>query len=134
MGEEGENRKSPSDRHLVNALGDVGRAFFDFPSLSEVQRQAMPQIGEGENLLVCAATATGKTEAVFAPMVWRVRRRGTGGGRRTLVLGVAPTRALVADLTARLEAPLARIGWRCGAQTSDFAGVASAPEVLITTP
>jgi ATP-dependent Lhr-like helicase len=50
------------------------------------------------------------------------------------VLGVAPTRALVADLTARLEAPLARIGWRCGAQTSDFAGAESAPEILITTP
>ena len=50
------------------------------------------------------------------------------------MLGVAPTRALVADLTARLEAPLARIGWRCGAQTSDFAGAESAPEILITTP
>jgi len=134
MAEEGDSRKGTTDRHLVNALGDVGRAFFDFPSLSEVQRQAIPRIGEGEDLLVCAATATGKTEAVFAPLVWRVRRRGTGGGRRTLVIGVAPTRALVADLTARLEAPLARIAWRCGAQTSDFAGAESAPEVLITTP
>ena len=134
MGEEGESRKGPSDRQIVSAMGDVGRAFFDFPALSEVQREAIPRIGQGENLLVCAATATGKTEAVFAPLVWRLRRRWAGGGRRTLVLGVAPTRALVADLTVRLEAPLARIGWRCGAQTSDFAGAASAPEVLITTP
>lgn len=134
MGEDERSRKCLPDRQMVNALGDVGRAFFDFPTLSEVQRQAIPRIGEGENLVVCAATATGKTEAVFAPLVWRIRQRGTGGRRRILVLGVAPTRALVADLTARLEAPLARIGWRCGAQTSDFAGAVSAPEVLITTP
>jgi hypothetical protein len=42
----------PDERQLVNALGDVGRAFFDFPSLSEVQRKAIPRIGQGENLLV----------------------------------------------------------------------------------
>jgi len=133
-GDHAEDGRRSGDRDLLKRLGDVGRAFFNFPSLSEVQRVAMPSISEGENVLVCAATATGKTEAVMAPLVWRVRRKCSGGGRRTVVLGVAPTRALVADLVARLEGPLAEIGWRCGAQTSDFAGAKSAPEVLITTP
>lgn len=123
-----------SDRHLRNVLGDVGLAFFNFAALSEVQRRSIPSIGKGENTLICAATAAGKTEGIVAPLVWRVRRLAAGRGRQTLVLAVAPTRALVADLTARLEGPLAQLGWRCGAQTSDFGGAASAPEVLVTTP
>jgi ATP-dependent Lhr-like helicase len=128
------NHDARADRHLRNALGDVGLAFFNFPTLSEVQRLAIPAIGEGANTLVCAATAAGKTEAVIAPLVWRVRGQTASRGRTTQILAVAPTRALVADLTARLEGPLAQLGWRCGAQTSDFAGAAAAPEVLVTTP
>jgi ATP-dependent Lhr-like helicase len=134
MPEKAQNEGSRSDRHLRDALGDVGRAFFDFPSLSDVQLAAIPSIREGENTLVCAATAAGKTEAVIAPLVWRVRRKGGNRSRGTQVLAVAPTRALVADLAVRLESPLAQFGWRCAAQTSDFAGAESSPEVLITTP
>jgi ATP-dependent Lhr-like helicase len=129
-----DSNQAQADRRLRLALGDVGLAFFNFPSLSEVQRRAIPSIAEGHNTLVCAATATGKTEAVIAPLVWKVRRQAAVRGRHIRLLAVAPTRALVADLTARLEGPLAQIGWRCGAQTSDFGGAASAPELLVTTP
>ncbi|MBM4257416.1 MAG: DEAD/DEAH box helicase [Deltaproteobacteria bacterium] len=128
------SNQAQADRALRRALGDVGLAFFNFPSLSEVQRRAIPSIAEGHNTLVCAATAAGKTEAVIAPLVWTVRRQTTIRGRHIQLLAVAPTRALVADLTSRLEVPLARIGWRCGAQTSDFDGAAAAPELLVTTP
>jgi ATP-dependent helicase Lhr and Lhr-like helicase len=134
MPEDAQTLVAQTDRHLRYVLGDVGLAFFNFPSLSEVQRLAIPSIGEGGNTLVCAATAAGKTEAVIAPLVWRVRRQAASRERNTQVLAVAPTRALVADLTARLEGPLAQLGWRVGAQTSDFAGAAAAPDVLVTTP
>ena len=134
MPENPENGTARSDRQLKNALGDVGRAFFNFPSLSDVQRAAIPSIAEGNSTLVCAATAAGKTEAVIAPLVWRARRKPAISSRATQILAVAPTRALVADLAARLEEPLAQLGWRCGAQTSDFAGAKSSPEILITTP
>ena len=126
MPDDAQTLVAEADRHLRNVLGDVGLAFFNFPSLSEVQRLAIPSIGEGGNVLVCAATAAGKTEAVIAPLVWRLRRQAVSRGRNTQVLAVAPTRALVADLTARLEGPLAQLGWRVGAQTSDFAGAAAA--------
>ncbi len=122
------------DRRLRDGLGEVGRAFFNFPSLSDVQRASIQPIAEGSNVLVCAATATGKTEAVIAPMIWRLRQQTPGGASGPRLLAVAPTRALVADLTARLEVPLAQLGWRCAAQTSDFAGAAVEPEVLLTTP
>ncbi len=133
MPDEGRER-SRADRSLRDDLGDVGFAFFNFPALSDVQRAAIPPIAEGQQVLVCAATATGKTEAVTAPLVWRLRKQTSGGGRGPRLLAVAPTRALVADLRARLETPLAKLGWRCGAQTSDFAGADSELEVLVTTP
>lgn len=123
-----------SDRHLLDGLGDVGRAFFNFPSLTEVQHAAIVPVAEGHNILLCAATASGKTEAVFAPLIWRLRRSPRPGPNGPFLLAVAPTRALVADLVARLETPLSRIDWRCAAQTSDFTGADSAPEVLVTTP
>src|SRR4051812_982103 len=63
-----------SDRRLRESLGDVGQAFFDFPSLSPVQRAAIPPIKEGRNTLVCAATAAGKTEALLAPLIRRASK------------------------------------------------------------
>ena len=122
------------DRRLREALGDVGRAFFNFPSLTDVQRAAIPRIAKGCNTLVCAATAAGKTEAVMAPLLWRLGQGPAVSRSGPRLLAVAPTRALVADLVARLEAPLAQIGLRGAAQTSDFAGAESGCEVLITTP
>ena len=128
-----ENR-APADRRIREALGDVGLAFFNFPSLSDVQRAAIPRIAEGRNALVCAATAAGKTEAVIAPLIWRLRQQSTTSHLGPRLLAVAPTRALVADLVARLELPLSQLGWQCAAQTSDFAGADSPCDVLITTP
>lgn len=121
------------DRHLCASLGEVGRAFFsEFPTLTAVQRSAIPPIRDGNATLVFAATAAGKTEALLAPLIWRARKGSLGQGIK--VLAVAPTRALVADLRARLERPLRLLNWTVGAQTSDFRDAASEPDVLITTP
>src|SRR5687767_7316801 len=94
--------QSEIDRCLRDGLGDVGRAFFTFSSLSDVQRASILPIAEGSNTLVCAATAAGKTEAVIAPLAWRLRNNLGNAGQGPRLLAVAPTRALVADLTARL--------------------------------
>src|SRR5690349_5137043 len=84
-----------TDRRLRDGLGDVGRAFFNFPSLTPVQRAAIVPIAEGRDALVCSATASGKTEAVLAPLIWRLRRAATQGEKPPYVLCIAPTRALV---------------------------------------
>jgi len=129
-----DTNETRADRQLRDGLGDVGRAFFGFPSLTDVQRASIEPIAEGKNVLVCASTAAGKTEAVIAPLTWAIRRPIGNLSRGPRLLVVAPTRALVADLTARLETPFAQLGWACAAQTSDFRGADSFPEVLITTP
>jgi len=61
-----------TDRELVHMLGKVGIAFFgSFDALREVQRRALPVIVAGRNSLVCSPTASGKTEAVIAPLIAR---------------------------------------------------------------
>ena len=125
-----------TDRDIVKSLGTVGSAFFgSFGRLREVQRSAIPLIYAGKNVLVASATASGKTEAIMAPLVTRTLAGGTAAGSpRVRLLLVAPTRALVNDLTARLEAHLARLNLTCGRQTSDHRDKHKSPFVLVTTP
>lgn len=108
-----------SDQDLVNALGTVGRAFFGrFQALREVQRRSIPPIRCGNNVLVTSATASGKTEAILAPLLARTRTRARTITRIRVLL-IAPTRALVNDLAARVETPLDRLGLTWGRQTGD---------------
>lgn len=127
----------PSDRQIVDSLGTVANAFFGrFRQLRDVQRHAIPPIHVGNDVLVTSATASGKTEAILAPLLFRTRER-----IRTLttvacirMLLIAPTRALVNDLASRLETPLARLGLTWGRQTSDHRDKYRHPFLLITTP
>ena len=71
----------------------------------------------------------------MAPLVARTLAGDTAAGSpRVRLLLVAPTRALVNDLTARLEAHLARLNLTCGRQTSDHRDKHKTPFVLVTTP
>ena len=124
-----------SDRELLRALGSVRGAFFgNFRTLRDVQRAAIPRILEGRDVLVASATASGKTEAVLAPLVARTLDRQPTRGSGIRILVIAPTRALVNDLAARLDGPLGRLGLTCGRQTSDHKDKYRRPFVLITTP
>ena len=128
-------REATTDRDIIRNLGTVGRAFFgQFATLRDVQRRAIPPIHAGGNVLVTSATASGKTEAVIAPLIARTRDGTPKGRARIRMLLIAPTRALVNDLAARLEVPLNRLGLTCGRQTSDHRDKSRQPFVLITTP
>lgn len=124
-----------SDRDFVKLLGAVGHAFFgNFQALREVQRKCLPPVWDGQDVLVTSATASGKTEAVLAPLVARIRSNHSKNQLNPKILALAPTRALVNDLHTRVEGPLNELSWRCGRQTSDHREKASRPELLITTP
>ena len=83
------------DRSIAKDLPRAWSAFFErFGRLTPVQRAVIPHILEGEDILVSAATASGKTEAVCAPLLERFIGRATPW----TILYVCPTRALTNDI------------------------------------
>lgn len=84
---------------LKRMMPDAWSIFFRGRAPRPAQALIMPRIVAGENLLFAAPTASGKTEAAIAPLFQRhvsFRRNQLG------VIYVAPTRALVNDIYARL--------------------------------
>jgi ATP-dependent Lhr-like helicase len=122
------------DRAIARGLARTWDPFFArFGRLTAPQRAAIPPILAGEDVLLCAATASGKTEAACAPLV----ERYIGRAAPWTILYVSPTRALINDLYARLQPPLAALGLRLDRRTSDHRADAErvpGTNVLLTTP
>lgn len=97
-----------------------------------VQQQAIPPILDGRDTLVIAATASGKTEAVIAPLLERHWEQLKQPGLQILYL--CPTRALVRDLYERLQPLLANTAVTLGMKTGDVAMTQQMPAILLTTP
>lgn len=72
-----------------------------WPALRSIQVAAIPLILAGGDVIVSAATASGKTEAAFLPLVSRVLASGEKSGFRLVYL--APLKALINDQHRRLE-------------------------------
>jgi len=107
--------------------------FFRFGKLLPVQIETIPRILEGDNVVVCSPTASGKTEAIVAPMCERIldlKQRLLG----LVVLYITPTRALANDLKERLWAPLRDVGLSMALKTSDSPAFDPTSNLLITTP
>src|SRR5262245_44555957 len=66
-----------------------------------IQRQAIPVILSGSDLIGCAATGTGKTAAFLLPLVHKLLLV-PGKGIRALIL--APTRELASQIAMNLQA------------------------------
>lgn len=99
-----------------------------------VQQQAIPSILDGRDTLVIAATASGKTEAVLAPLLERYWQPLHQPG--LTLLYICPTRALTRDLFERLHPILADTGITLSMKTGDTGPVDTkrAPALLFTTP
>ena len=120
-----------NDISIAKDLPRTWPAFFSrFGRLTEIQRSVIPQILQGKDILVCAPTASGKTEAVCAPLLevfselrqpWRI-------------LYLAPTRALVNDLYFRLYGPLSHLGYRVARYTGDHHDNTDDARIIIATP
>jgi len=104
-----------------------------FAHPTEVQTRGIPPILAGKDTLLCAPTATGKTEAYAAPLVERVLAGPKGGVRLLLV---SPTRALANDLKRRLEVRMDDVGVPFGRYTGEHKERAAGklPIVVVTTP
>jgi ATP-dependent Lhr-like helicase len=115
--------------HIVNTLG--------WPDLRPLQRDAVAPLTAGDDALLLAPTAGGKTEAATFPILTRMAaERWTG----TSVLYLCPLKALLNNLEPRLERYADWIGRRVALWHGDVTAgkrraiLAARPDILLTTP
>ncbi|MFI2909585.1 DEAD/DEAH box helicase [Streptomyces sp. PDY-4] len=115
--------------HIVNSLG--------WRSLRPLQQKAIEPVLAGQDAVLLAPTAGGKTEAAVFPLLTRAQRQGWKG---TGVLYVTPLKALLNNLHPRLETYTGWVGRTAELWHGDIAStrrrriLANRPDVLLTTP
>ncbi|WP_438001815.1 DEAD/DEAH box helicase [Sorangium sp. So ce185] len=105
-----------------------------------IQQQAIPPILEGNDVLGCAQTGTGKTAAFALPILQRLAQSGAPTQRGLRVLVLTPTR----ELAAQVGESFTTYGKNLGLRTAVvFGGVGQRPQmealrrgvdVLVATP
>lgn len=115
--------------HIVSTLG--------WPDLRPTQADAVGPVMAGEDVLLLAPTAGGKTEAAAFPLLSRIaseRWRGLSA------LYICPLKALLNNLAPRLERYAGFLGLRVGLWHGDVGEPArrrmlrDPPDILLTTP
>ncbi len=115
--------------HIVNTLG--------WADLRPTQRDAIVPIQAGENVLLLAPTAGGKTEAGALPLL---SRAATGEWRGLSCLYLCPLKALLNNLEPRLALYAGFVGRRAAVWHGDIGEAArrrlvrDPPDILLTTP
>jgi len=115
--------------HLVSTLGWNG--------LRPLQTAAVEPLLDGDDALLLAPTAGGKTEAAVFPLLSAMT---AGGWAAPSLLYVAPLKALLNNLLPRLEAYAGWLGRRTALWHGDVTSGTRArllrdpPDVLLTTP
>ncbi|MHA1505571.1 MAG: DEAD/DEAH box helicase [Candidatus Asgardarchaeia archaeon] len=109
-----------------------------FSEFTEVQKEAIPIIASGKNVLIIAPTGSGKTEAAMLPIFDDILTKGLKEG--IVVLYITPLRALNRDIFRRLL----KLGEYLGIDVQLRHGdtppyrrrlqTLNPPQVLITTP
>lgn len=119
---------------LKRQLGRTWTAFFErYGNFTKVQLAAIPILLAGENALICAPTASGKTESAIVPLI---ERHITPRSSDLTILYLSPTRALVNDLLGRLSLPFEALDISLAAKTHDVTTFdpQHPARLLITTP
>lgn len=115
--------------HVLNTLG--------WPRLRPIQELCIDPIRRGENVVVQAQTAGGKTEAAVLPVLSRVLDEPFPS---LSVLYVCPLRALLNNQIDRLEKLFGMVGHRAGLWHGDVTATSKKrllldpPTCLLTTP
>ncbi|HEX5493845.1 MAG TPA: DEAD/DEAH box helicase [Mycobacteriales bacterium] len=115
--------------HLVNTLG--------WRTLRPLQDAAAGPVRDGDDAVLVAPTAGGKTEAAVFPLLTAMEEQGWTG---LSVVYLCPLRALLNNLGPRLERYTGWLGRRVAVWHSDVAAsarrriLADPPDVLLTTP
>ena len=112
------------DDRLCRALDSAG-----YQAPMPIQREAIPHILKGSDVLGCAQTGTGKTAAFALPILHQLLQRGADRGRREIqALVLAPTRELAAQIHESFEGYAANSSLRAAVV---FGGVSKRPQMQI---
>ena len=129
-GARGLSRLNPSlAHHIANTLS--------WADLRPLQAEAIGPLLDGEDALLLAPTAGGKTEAAVFPLLSRMTAEDWGASS---LVYLAPLKALLNNLLPRLEAYCGWMGLRVALWHGDVTSGARArllrdpPDVLLTTP
>jgi ATP-dependent RNA helicase RhlE len=110
------------EAELLRAVREQG---YDEPT--PVQREAIPAILAGRDLLAGAQTGTGKTAAFALPLLQRLAAAGPSQGkRRVRALILTPTRELAAQVAASVQTYGQHLSLR---STVIFGGVGINPQI-----
>lgn len=115
--------------HVVNSLG--------WPDLRPFQKAAVHPLMDGEDVVLLAPTAGGKTEAASFPVLSAMR---AGNWTGTSVLYLAPLKALLNNLAPRVDAYAQWLGRRAALWHGDTPESVrrrirvESPDILLTTP
>jgi ATP-dependent helicase Lhr and Lhr-like helicase len=115
--------------HVVNSLG--------WRDLRPLQRAAVAPLRAGDDALLLAPTAGGKTEAVMFPLLSTMAAAAWSG---TSVLYLCPLKALINNLLPRLEQYAGWLGRRAALWHGDVGAAArratlrQRPDIVLTTP
>ncbi|MBT2452738.1 DEAD/DEAH box helicase [Streptomyces sp. ISL-43] len=115
--------------HVVNTLG--------WPDLRPLQRAAIDPVMDGEDVVLLAPTAGGKTEAACLPILSAMSEQGWSG---TSVLYLCPLKALLNNLVTRIDSYAQWLGrsaelWHGDTKESQRRRIRTEPpDILLTTP
>lgn len=115
--------------HVVNTLG--------WPGLRPLQEQAVEPILRGDDALLLAPTAGGKTEAAMFPVLTAMEQEQWSG---LSVLYVCPLKALLNNLESRVDGYASWLGRRAERWHGDVGQsrrdrmLRDQPDILLTTP
>lgn len=123
-----------ADNKIRKNLSHTWMPFFSsFGKLKSIQRLTIPLILDGENLVLSSPKATGKTEAVLAPVIERYLRNPK---ESLSVIYISPTRALVNDIHRRVKSAFECLAIPLSRRTGDHPEfrMERITPFLITTP
>ncbi len=118
---------------VVDALAGMG-----ITEPTDPQKDAIPRIQKGENVLVVAPTGIGKTESAMLPIFDSIYSTNSGEGIRCI--DITPRRALNRDMLRRMSDLGSKLGITVGVRHGDTPAAErqrqskNPPQILITTP
>jgi ATP-dependent Lhr-like helicase len=143
-----------SSEEIFSQLSQPVRDWFKdkFPDFTDPQKMAIPSIVEGEHLLLCSPTGSGKTLTAFLTIIDKLIRLSLDGDLQNQVycVYISPIKALANDIQKNLIGPLneirdqylpnraqeIKVGLRTGdtPQSERQKMLRKPPHILITTP